>query len=751
MTSREADPLALGLGAVLPPAAAKALRSAWGYQRLEDLLRHYPRRYVQRGELTDLATLGEGEAVTVLAEIKSVDTRQMRQQRGTILTAVVTDGTGELTLTWFGKNQQWRAKELRVGRRGLFSGQVSRYGRTRQLAHPEMELLPEGVPEDPEAGEMYAGRLIAIYPGTLKVTSPRISAWVQAGLAALPGPAGVPDPLPAGLRSELGLLDLYSALVAIHQPVDYVDIERARERLAYEEAFVLQAELARRRHQARALPARAQAAMDGPLLRAFDERLPFALTEGQVRVGAEIAADLSATYPMHRLLQGDVGSGKTIVALRAMLSIVDSGAQAALLAPTEVLAAQHYRSIMYLLGPLGLRGYLGGSEIGTRVALLTGSQGTRARRRELIDVFTGDAGIVVGTHAMLQDTVVFGGLGLAVIDEQHRFGVEQRSLLAAKAPDGTRPHVLVMTATPIPRTVAMTVFGDLEVSILDQLPAGRAEIATHVVPIHEQPVFVRRAWERVREEVAAGHRVYIVCPRIGGPAGSTVDRESGEEEPGEHPHDGDFGQEGEASSASVLAMAERLAGNELAGLGVGVMHGRLSAEDKDAIMRRFADPSSADPVEVLVATTVIEVGIDVPIASVMIVLDADRFGISQLHQLRGRIGRGEVPGLCLLFTQAEQGSSGRARLDAVASTRDGFELARADLRARREGDVLGASQSGHRSSLRFVEAIRDEDLIARARESASAVIEADPALDRHPGLLRAIESLSDQAGFMEKS
>ena len=729
------DALARPLAALLPASAATSLKSTWGYQRVGDLLRHYPRRYAQRGELTDLATLIDGDAVTVLAEIKSVEERPMRQRRGTILTAVVTDGTGELTLTWFGKSQQWRAKELRVGRRGLFSGQVTRYGRTRQLAHPDIELLPEGMPEDPEAGEQFAGRLIPIYPGTVKLPSPRISAWVDRLLDALPAAEQIPDPLPETVRADLGLLDLGSALIAIHRPVDRVDIDRALERLAFEEAFLLQVELARRRQQARALPARARANAEGPLLRAFDERLPFELTAGQRRVGVELAADLASIQPMHRLLQGDVGSGKTIVALRAMLAVVDSGAQAALLAPTEVLAAQHYRSIMQLLGPLGLQGYLGGSEVATRVALLTGSQGARTRRRELIDVFTGDAGIVVGTHALLQDTVVFGELGLVVIDEQHRFGVEQRSMLAAKAPDGTRPHVLVMTATPIPRTVAMTVFGDLDVSILDELPAGRAEIATHVVAVGEQPALVRRAWERVREEVALGRRAYVVCPRIGeaepmGPQGEA---------------------EEEASSASVLAVADRLARDELAGLSLGVLHGRLPSEEKDAIMRRFADPGVRDPIEVLVATTVIEVGVDVPQAAVMVVLDADRFGISQLHQLRGRIGRGKLPGLCLLLTDAEQGSSGRRRLEAVASTRDGFELARQDLQARREGDVLGISQSGHRSSLRLVEAIRDEELIIRARARASAIVDVDPKLDKYPTLRAALESLAEQAGFMEKS
>jgi ATP-dependent DNA helicase RecG len=726
-----ADPLAEPLARVLAGRTAATLKKAFGYVTLGDLLRHYPRRYERRGELTDLASLVEGEVVTIVAEVKDVTIRPMKQRRGTILQATVTDGTGELTLTWFGRNQDWRAQELRAGRRGLFSGQVTTYGRSRQLAHPEVQLLPDGIPEDPEAADSFAGRLIPVYPGTERATSVQVAKSIDAGIAILEAMGPVPDPLPAQVRSQAGLLDLQQSLIAIHRPIDQVDIDRARERLAFEEAFVLQAELARRRQQASQLPARARASAHGPLQRAFDERLPFLLTPGQARVGEEIAADLSSSQPMHRLLQGDVGSGKTIVALRAMLSVVDAGAQAALLAPTEVLAAQHYRSIMHMLGPLAHRGYLGGSEIGTRVALLTGSQTAARRRRELIEVFTGDAGIVVGTHAMLQDTVVFGELGLVVIDEQHRFGVEQRSLLAAKAPDGTRPHVLVMTATPIPRTVAMTVFGDLEVSTLDELPQGRAAIHTHVVPVRERPDYVQRAWQRVREQVAAGCRVYVVCPRIGD------DEESGDRE--------------DTGRASVLATAERLQAGELADLRIGVMHGRLSADEKDAIMRRFAEPGARDPIEVLVSTTVIEVGVDVPTATVMVVLDADHFGISQLHQLRGRIGRGDLPGLCLLFTEAEPDSGGRERLQAVAATTDGFELARMDLQARREGDFLGAAQSGLRSSLRWIEAVRDEALIIRARAAASGVLADDPALERHPALRRAIDALADSAGFVEKS
>jgi ATP-dependent DNA helicase RecG len=440
---------------------------------------------------------------------------------------------------------------------------------------------------------------------------------------------------------------------------------------------------------------------------------------------------------MHRLLQGEVGSGKTVVALRAMLAVVDSGGQAALLAPTEVLAQQHHRSITAMLGPLAERGLLGGSDIGTRVALLTGSQATAARRTNLLDIVSGDAGIVVGTHALIQDTVDFHDLGLVVVDEQHRFGVEQRDALRNKAK--VPPHLLVMTATPIPRTVAMTVFGDLDVSTLTELPAGRSPIASHVVPAGEKPHFLERAWTRVREEVDNGHQVYVVCPRIGaGP----------EEEADDVPADA------ESTSAlrpalAVLDVMPMLVDGPLAGLRVEMMHGRMPPEAKDDVMRRFA----AGEVDVLVATTVVEVGVDVANATAMVVMDADRFGVSQLHQLRGRVGRGSAPGLCLLVTDSEAGTPARDRLDAVAATQDGFELSRLDLETRREGDVLGASQSGRRSSLRLLSVLRDEAVIAEAREDAAALVAADPDLGKHPALRAAVEAvLADQrAEYLEKA
>jgi ATP-dependent DNA helicase RecG len=719
---------------------ATALEKAFGMTTVDDLLRHYPRRYAERGTLTELATLEEGASVTILADIEQVTVRPMQQRRGTILEALVTDGQGRLSLTFF--NQKWRERELRPGRRGLFAGQISSFRGKRQLAHPQCLLLPDGVDDDPEAIAAFAGALIPVYSATSTVTSWQIAGAIRVILDTL---GDLPDPIPDQVRQAEGIIGLASALTQIHRPANDLELSQAQDRLRFEEAFVLQVVLAQRRAEMALMPATARVVSGGPLQRSFDEDLPFTLTRGQVEVGEEIAGDLAASHPMHRLVQGDVGSGKTIVALRAMLGVVDAGGQAALLAPTEVLAVQHHRTITAMLGPLAQAGMLGGDANGTKVALLTGSQRTATRRRELLDVISGDAGIVVGTHALIQDTVEFRDLGLVVIDEQHRFGVEQRAALAAKARGGMRPHVLVMTATPIPRTVAMTVFGDLDVSTLRELPAGRSPVATHVVPVREQPALVGRAWARVREEVEAGHRVFVVCPRIG-------DDESAPPGDGSVAPDGGSAGE-EPPTASVISVADRLASGELAGLRVGVLHGRMTGEEKDNAMRRFASETGSERIEVLVATTVIEVGVDVPTATAMVIIDADRFGISQLHQLRGRVGRGNHPSLCLLLTEMPKGSPARMRLDAVAATTDGFELAQLDLQLRREGDVLGSSQSGERSSLRLLEVVRDEDVIVRARAAALAIVATDPSLASAPGLLSAIHALvpDEQADFMEKA
>jgi ATP-dependent DNA helicase RecG len=729
------------LDRVLGTKTAKALGDAFGLQTAGDLLRHYPRRYATRGELTELSSLKEGEHVTILARVDLVQTRPNGNGRGHRLEVMVTDGRARLVLTYFRRTGFWQ-RQLRPGAQGLFSGTVSTFRGRRQLVHPDFEMLPGEATESRAAAELaaeYATELIPVYPASAKISSWQIAKAIRLVIDTLD--VG-PDPLPEDVREKYGLCGLAEAIRAIHQPLDVDDYRRARRRLKWDEAFVLQAALAQRRHAAAAMPATPRPPVTDGIAAAFDARLPFSLTDGQRAAGETISADLACAYPMHRLLQGEVGSGKTVIAIRAMLQVIDAGGQAALLAPTEVLAQQHYRSISAMLGPLGEAGRLGGAEKATRVTLLTGSTGAAARREALTDAFTGDAGIVIGTHALLEERVRFDDLGLIVIDEQHRFGVEQRDALREKSPGG-RPHVLVMTATPIPRTVAMTVYGDLEVSTLTELPAGRSPIGTHVVPAADKPHYVERAWERVREEAGKGRQAYVVCPRVGGT------------DPGDDPGD-DAGGEGDGGEVvigrrpplAVLDVAPELENGPLAGLRLGVLHGRLPSEEKERVMRAFTEGN----LDVLVATTVIEVGVDVPNATVMVVMDADRFGVSQLHQLRGRVGRGSAAGLCLLVTETEPGSPARERLDAVAATLDGFSLSRLDLEQRREGDVLGAAQAGRRSSLKLLSLLTDEDLIRQAREKAAAVISEDPDLTGHPGLAGAIDDLlgPQRAEFLDK-
>ena len=621
---------------------------------------------------------------------------------------------------------------------------MSTFRGRRQLVHPEYELLPVDAVDAETTAEVaaeYATELIPVYPASARLSSWHISKAVQVVLNTLD--IGE-DPLPEDVRQQHDLWPRETAIRAIHRPQDRSDLQRARKRLKWDEAFVMQAALAQRRMAAAAMPAMPRPPEPDGIAAEFDRRLPFTLTEGQRFVGEVIARDLSCAYPMNRLLQGEVGSGKTVVAVRAMLQVVDAGGQAALLAPTEVLAQQHYRSITALLGPLAASGQLGGAEQATRVALLTGSTGVRARRSALSDAFTGDAGILIGTHALLEDRVQFADLGLVVIDEQHRFGVEQRDALRDKAV-GSRPHVLVMTATPIPRTVAMTVFGDLEVSTLAELPAGRSPIATHVVPAAERPRYLERAWQRVREEIAAGRQAYVVCPRIGDEAPG----EAAGDDAGSAADDADADFAARRPPLAVLDVAPALEGGPLSGLRLGILHGRLNPDEKDRVMTAFA----AGEIDVLVATTVIEVGVDVPNATAMVVMDAERFGVSQLHQLRGRVGRGVAAGLCLLVTDAPEDSPSRERLDAVAATSDGFRLSRLDLEQRREGDVLGATQAGRRSSLKMLRLLADEELIAFARQEASAVVEADPQLAGHPALREAIDDLlgPQRVEFLDKA
>jgi len=731
--------LATALSEVLGDRTAKVLSKELGLSTVGGLLRHYPRRYQDRGEPTDLAAVPLDEPITVYAEVAKAAKIPFRGRNGFRLDVEITDGRGSLPLTFF---NQWQVeRDLRPGRTAFFSGKVSLYHGRAQMAGPDYQLVDEDADLE-RAGEDFA-KTVPIYPATGAVATWTIEKCVRTALDAFPA---IEDPLPAEIRSRYRLMGLREAFEGVHRPAVVEDTFKPRHRLKWDEALPLQLVLAQRRLAALGEPAVPRAARPDGILDRFDERLPFNLTQGQEEVCERIFEDLASTHPMHRLLQGEVGSGKTVVALRAMLRTVDGGGQAVLLAPTEVLAQQHHRSITRMLGPLARPGQMDGDPDGTRVALLTGSQGAKERRANLLDAASGEAGIVVGTHAVFQEKVDFAELGLVVVDEQHRFGVEQRDALRAKA--GEPPHLLVMTATPIPRTVAMTVFGDLDTSELKVLPAGRSPIETFVVPAREKPNFLARAWTRIREEVGKGHQAYVVCPRIGGVEGAQ-DTDGDGTQPAASAAaaagsaDGD---EQRRDPLSVVDVAAELTAGPLEGLRIGVLHGRLAPHDKDEVMSRFA----AGEVDVLVATTVVEVGVDVPNASVMAILDADRFGVSQLHQLRGRVGRGGVPGLCLLVSEAAADTPARERLDAVAATTDGFELSRIDLEQRREGDVLGAAQSGRRSSLRLLSVLRDEDLIAQAREAAEELVRGDPALEHHPGLARLVVELteSDRADFL---
>ncbi|WP_179894045.1 ATP-dependent DNA helicase RecG [Streptomyces sp. or20] len=718
---------------LLGGATAKVMAEHLDLHTVGDLLHHYPRRYEERGKLTALADLPLDEHVTVVAQVADARILMFNNGRGKRLEVTLTDGSGRLQLVFFGHGVHKPHKELLPGRQAMFAGKVSVFNRKMQLAHPTYQLLDASdADEATEAVDAFAGRLLPIYPACKQLDSWRIAKAVD---AVLPSARDAVDPLPASLREGRGFTPLPEALLKVHRPQTKADVEDARARLKWDEAFVLQVALARRRYADAQLPAVARRPVADGLLDAFDAKLPFTLTEGQEKVSKEIFDDLATEHPMHRLLQGEVGSGKTMVALRAMLTVVDAGGQAAMLAPTEVLAQQHHRSITEMMGELAEGGMLGGSDRGTKVVLLTGSMGMAARRQALLDLVTGEAGIVIGTHALIEDKVQFHDLGLVVVDEQHRFGVEQRDALRSKGKQP--PHLLVMTATPIPRTVAMTVFGDLETSVLDQLPAGRSPIASHVVPAKDKPHFLSRAWERVREEVGNGHQAYVVCPRIGddaeeaggkGGKKTKAKKQAADEDPEKRP------------PLAVLEIADELRKGALAGLGVEVLHGRMHPDAKDDVMRRFA----AGDVDVLVATTVIEVGVNVPNATAMVIMDADRFGVSQLHQLRGRVGRGSAPGLCLLVSEAHEASPARARLSAVAATLDGFELSRIDLEQRREGDVLGQAQSGVRSSLRMLTVIDDEEVIAAAREEAVAVVAADPELEHLPELRTVLAALLDK-------
>ena len=679
------------LDRVLGDKTAKSFAKNLGLITVADLLQHYPRRYSNRGELTPIANLPIGESLSIVAEVVDAKERRTKGRVSHILEVRITDGSGFLSLTFF--NQAWRQKDLKPGVRGLFAGKIGEYQGKLQLAHPDYELFADE-PSQFDA-KAWADQPIPIYPASATVTTWMIQKALSIVLDTL---EPIADEVPVEIQKKHKLLSINKALGQIHRPKTTSEAKSAKKTLVYREAFLLQSNLIQRRVNNELSPATARSSKSDGYLARFDSSLPFTLTAGQVEVGKELTLDLAKTYPMNRLLQGEVGSGKTLVALRAMLTTADSDGQSALLAPTEVLASQHYRSIEKSLGEELAK------EVG--LTLLTGQLPIDTRKKAMLQVVSGKARIVIGTHALFSEKVEFYDLGLVVIDEQHRFGVEQRERLRLKGK--LSPHVLTMTATPIPRTLAVTVFGDMAVSSLTELPAGRKEIDSHVVRAGDKAL-VARVWERVAEEISKGHQGFVVCPKI----------DESEKE-----------QSGASVEKTVLQLRKNPA---LAGLQIQELHGRMDADQKAEIMKAF----SAREIDLLVSTTVIEVGVDVPNASVMVILDADNFGISQLHQLRGRVGRGSAKGLCLLLTAAEDDSIALQRIEAVARESDGFKLSEIDLELRREGDVLGATQSGGRSSLRLLRVIQDSELIQKVRLEVEELFDSDPNLENSP-ILRAL-------------
>jgi ATP-dependent DNA helicase RecG len=733
---------------VLGAKAARQLEENFGIRTVNDLLRHFPRKYSEgmtvRGA-DEALFLSEGEHVTFVDVITKAEVRWTnRQPKKEYLVVTLGNRRPKVTATFF--NAKYLKKGLVEKTRVMLSGEVGYYKGTLQLTHPAFLVLdsPKGknigtrsLAKIAEASKSKSGEIeisaferdyFPIYPASAKMQSWDIYACVRQVLDVLDS---VDDPLPESLLRQRNLISEDEALRAIHLAENERDRARARERLTLDEAVGLQSALVQRRYGELSESGPAAPRRDGGLVTALLERLPFELTNGQREVLHVLSTEIAATRPMNRLLQGEVGSGKTILAVLAMLQMIDAGYQCALLAPTEVLAAQHARSVRDVLGPLALGGQLGGADDATRVALLTGSMSPQQKRQVRDEVAGGAAGIVIGTHALLQDVVEFQRLGMVVVDEQHRFGVEQRDRLRAKAPRGLTPHLLVMTATPIPRTVALTVYGDLETATLRELPRGRQPITTNMIFVREKPAWLERAWQRIIEEVRAGRQAYVVASRI-----DETDRTDAHDSAGPPP-------------TTVIKLYEQLRTGPLAGLRLGLMHGRLPADEKDAVMAAFR----AAQIDVLVCTTVIEVGVDVPNATVMLVVDADRFGISQLHQLRGRIGRGTDPGLCLLATKLPEASNAGKRLQAVADTLDGFALADLDLKERREGDVLGLSQSGRPITLRLLSLAEHQEVIEAARDFCESVYEQDPTLADHPGIAVLASPFADEdrVEYLDKS
>ncbi|BCO37009.1 DNA helicase RecG [Mycobacterium heckeshornense] len=730
---------------VLGAKSADPLDEAFGIRTVQDLLRHYPRTYVEGAAVRGVGDERPpaGEHITLVDTITGAMSRPMKKRpKEKYLVITIGSGRNRVTATFFNV-KQWFVDQLAKGTRIMLSGEVSYFRGTMQLTHPDFLVLdsPDGKDHGSrslrmiaDASKKISGKVLQsaferafypIYPASTKVQSWDIYACVRQVLAVLDP---IPDPLPKSVVTEYGLISEDQALRAIHLSESETERRRARERLTFDEAVGLQWALVTRRHGELSESGPPASPRSDGLAQELLQQLPFELTDGQREVLEVLRRELAATRPMNRLLQGEVGSGKTIVAVLAMLQMVDAGYQCALLAPTEVLAAQHVRSIRDVLGPLAMGGQLGGADNATRVALLTGSMSPAQKKQVRAEITSGQVGIVVGTHALLQDAVEFHRLGMVVVDEQHRFGVEQRDQLRAKAPDGITPHLLVMTATPIPRTVALTVYGDLETATLRELPRGRQPIATTAIFVNDKPAWLDRAWQRIIEEVSAGRQAYVVVPRI------------------DETDDAGQTEEGGRSSATAVDLFARLRRRELAGLRLGLMHGRLPAEDKDAVMAAFR----AGEIDVLVCTTVIEVGVDVPNATVMLIMDADRFGISQLHQLRGRIGRGAHPSVCLLVSWVSPDSRAGKRLRAVAQTLDGFVLADLDLKERREGDVLGRTQSGRAITLRLLSLADHRDIIETARNVSEHIYDEDPG---HPGLtlLAAPFTTNERVEYLDKA
>ena len=716
---------------------SKAMAS-FGVRDLDAMLRFVPRRYVEPAPLRSLREISEGQEVSAIVQVESFRSRQMRSRYGFIVEATVSDGSDELPLTFFLPKQhhvEWYAKRLPVGATIGVHGAVGRddYRGGLQLTHPDFETV-----EDTEEGRAWAQRPRPVYPLKQNISLATMRSAMEKGLEFA---GSATSAVPAEVLRRRSLPDLAEAARLVHTPLTMDDTRRGMAHLRFEEAFVLQAIFAQRRAQDERTPA-PQLRAEGPLQQLFDERLPFSLTDGQREIGDLLTERIGNGHPTSALLQGDVGSGKTVIALRAMLRAVDSGHQAVMLAPTEVLAEQHHRTVLELLGELGRAGQLDGAPEATRVRLLTGSQRTSARRETLLDVTSGQAGIVVGTHALLTEGVEFASLGLVVIDEQHRFGVDHRRRLRAKGPQGMSPHVVVMTATPIPRTAALATVGDLDVLTLAESPGRRAGVESFVV--HEKlPAWEQRMWQRAGEEIRAGRQVFVVCARIDEdeaddtPAQPVLDENGKEKTPALDPARG------------VVQTAERLASRpELAGARIGVLHGRLSGEEKQQVMEQMV----RGELDLLVSTTVIEVGVDIPNASVMIVLDAERFGVSQLHQLRGRVGRGEHPGLAFFDTSAVVDEVHSRHLRAIAEAPDGFALAELDLRRRGAGDLVGEEQSGLQRTLKHLDVLRDARWIEAAREDAFALVAVDPELDGHPELAAAVAArLRDADPDVERS